>query len=616
MSPTGINPNSISRVANTAGQIQKSADKIAKDAATPSVPGTYSKPKSAAALEEAGFMDRSLENSGGGVSAYTPSDGGLKLKLGASAANVPFVDIFEGAQELNKKSDNPLNNRLARDYDPSAGVKAEVRFDIERWSLGVKVDGSASLETANVAKTAKDASGLFDQAKALESKLSGLQQQVTDIGSKLQNSQGFRQAEELLNKISKNPTLANQQTLSQLKNILSNGELPKLFSDLQSTLDNVNSAMNDTNTALGMIGDKTRSITADVAVRGTAEINGAYRTERHDLGKGWGIKGGVEAAVIVPLPNPVKMQNDNGFPQFKYAMAKASTYAQVTTSGLENLRDRISSLQSNLSDLQGAVDKTGKANNQANKIADKISPNNPTSVVGQIGPIKDTINKLSDAADQAAKSAKGFDKNIQGLSEDLNKVKVQTSVGVTTVTPTAPVGFGIKDIGATVDGPLGKNVKMSFSAGIMNPIGYLQGEKSNYALVKDNDKYKLNLVSTQKGNVFHDFYDPTLYGAAGVKFNDGKWYKTQVDARVEKSLTSDTVRVAGIARQSIGPVSLRGGVMDSDIKNGGKNLTYMGGLGIGSIKNPDIFSVNAAVDSPDPQKMNNASVQAQIKIPF
>lgn len=607
---------SVRRIPNNVTQIKTSADKLVTDAKNPKAIDKPADPKSAAHLEDAGFMDRAIHNGGGGVSSYNPSDGGLKLKLGVSAANVPFVDIFDGIQDANKGG-NPFNNKLATDHNPNLGASAEIRVDRERWSLGVKADAGAALETGGVKKNANDFAGIYDQAKAIEAKMSGLQGQVNAIKGKLENSQSFKQAETLLNQISKNPALANPQTLNQLKNILNNGELNQLFSDLQSTLGNVNSAMGDANTALSMIGDKTRTITADVALRGTAEINGAYRTARHDIGNGWGIRGGVEAAVIVPLPNPVKTPNDMGLPQFKYTMAKASTYAKVTTSGLEDLHNRISSLQSNLSDLEGSLDKTGKAVNQAGKAANKIDPKNPVSALGQLGALKNSVDKLKDASDQASKSAKGFDTNIAGLSQDLDKVKVETQVGLTTVTPTAPVGFGIKDIGATIDGPLGKNTKLSFSAGIMNPIGYLQGEKSNYELVKDsNDKYKFNLLNTEKGNVFHDFYDPTLYGAAGVKFNESKWYATQIDARVEKSLTSDNVRVAGIARQSVGPVSLRGGVMDTDVKSGGKNLTYMGGVGIGSIKNPDIFSVNAAVNSTDSSKLTNASVQAEIKIPF
>lgn len=615
MSGLGNVLNNVGKVQNTAGQIQNAGQKIAKDASTPATPDKYPVPPSAAHLEDAGFMDRSLSNS---VSSFSPSDGGLKLKVGASATNVPFVDLIDGVQDAGKNSSgNPLNNKLIKDYAPNVGTSAEIRVDRERWSIGVKVDGAASLQTQDVEKTAKDFAGIYDQAKGLESKLSGLEKQVNDISNRLQNSQSFKQAEDIINKISKNPALANQQTLNQLKSLLNNGELPKLFNDLQSSLDKVNSAMSDANIALGMIGDKTRSITADAALRGAAEITGAYRTARHDLGGGWGIRGGVEASVIVPLPNPVKTPSDNGLPQFKSLMAKASMHAEVTTNGIENIRQRIGALQNNLSSFQGAMDKTGKAVDQAGKIANKIDPKNPVSAFGQYGAIKDTMDKLDKSSKQASDSIQGLNTNMQGLSSDLDKVSVKTSVGLTTVTPTAPVGFGIRDIGTTIDGPLGKNTKLSLSTGIMNPIGYLQGEKSNYDVIKDKDNnYKLNLVNTEKGNVFHDFYDPTLYAGIGLKFNDEKWYKTQIDTRIEKSMTSDTIRASGIVRQSVGPVSLRGGVLDTDLKQGDKNLTFMAGVGVGSIKHPDILTVDAAVDSVDPNKANNASVRAQINIPF
>ncbi len=593
---------------------QNTIKSLSDQARTPVAPTKPAEPKSGAHLEDSGFLDRSID---GSVSSFKPSDGGLKLRVGASATNVPFVDIIDGANSINDKNANPFKNPMVQDYNPRAGASVDLKLNRERWSLGLKVNGTSAIQTEGIAKNGKDFAGIYDQAKGLEAQLSSLEAQVNQISSKLQNSTSLKRAEQIINQLNANPGSADPKMLNELKGILNSGEIQGLFKDLDSALGNLNSAVGTANTALGMIGDGTRSISADAAARGTAEITGGVRTKRYDLGNRWGVRGGIEGAVIVPLPNPVKTPNENGLPQFKSMMAKVSTQAQVTTSGIGDIQNRLSSLQKNLSSLQSGVGNTGKAVDQATKTANNIDPNNPASVASQYGNTMSSINNLNNSAKQVSTSSQNLNKDLQGLNSDLAKVKISPSVSVTTVTPTAPVGFGIKDVGATVDGPVGDKMKLSFSTGFMNPIGYLQGEKTNYNLVKDKDeKYKLDKVGSEKGNVFHDFYDPTLYAGAGVTFNDNSWYKTQIDGRFEKSLTSDVMRASGIVKQSVGPVSLRAGVLDTDLANPGTSFMYMGGLGVGSIKHPDIVTVDAATNSLTPNEVTNGAVRAAVNVPF
>lgn len=589
--------------------IQDASKKIADGAANPVAPSKYPKTMSPAHLEDAGFLDRSLD---GGVSEYTPSKGGLKLRLGASVANVPFVDLMNEANNPSH-NDNPLSNPLIKDYNPNAGANAEIKLERERWSLGVNINGAAAVQTEGIGKNASDFSKIYDQSKNLESKLSGLETQVNSTVSQLQNSQNFKRAEELIAKMSSNTSNIDPRDVNELKTIMNSGEMQNLFKNLQNTMGQINSSIGDANKALGILGDGQRSLIADAAIRGAAELTGGYRTKRYNLGSGWGIRGGIEGAIILPLQNPVNTPTGNGLPQFKYTMAKASTQINVTTSGLSELQQRLSSIQQNLTTLQAEAGKNSDAVTNAQNQLNGLNPNNPTD----FKKIMDTLNELNKSSTQASAASQDLNKNLQGLAGDLNNVKVETSVSVKTVTPTSPVGFGIKDIGATVDGPLGSKNWLSFSGGFLNPYGVLMGERNTYNLEKSpENKYSLKLANSEKANVFHDFYDPTVYIGAGIAFNKDEWYKTQVNTRFEQSLTSDVLRASAIVKQSLGPFSLRAGIINNDLKEGTSNLMYMGGIGIGSIKNPDIFTLDAATNSFDKNKVDSLAVRAGVNLHF
>jgi archaellum component FlaC len=588
--------------------IQDASKKISDGASKP-VPGKSPKTMSPAHLEDAGFIDRSMD---GGVSEYSPSKGGLKLKLGASVANVPFVDLMDGANN-GSNSDNPLSNPLLKDYHPNAGVNAEIKLERERWSLGVNINGAAAAQTQGIEKNAGDFAKIYDQSKGLESKLAGLETQVSNTVTQMQGSQNFKRAEELIAKMSADSSNIRPEDVNELKAIMNSGEMQGLLKNLQSTMGQVNSAVGDANKALGILGDGQRSLIADAAVRGAAELTGGYRTKRVPIGNGWGIRGGIEGAVILPMPNPVKTPGDSGMPQFKSMMAKASTHVNITTSGLGELSQRLSAIQQNLSTLEAETGKNSQAITDAQNQLNGLNPNNPNDYKK----IMDTLNELSKASTQASAASQDLNKNLQGLNTDLNNVKVETSVTVKTVTPTSPIGLGIKDVGATVDGPLGSKHWLGFSGGFLNPYGVLMGERNTYNLEKSPDnKYNLKLANSEKGNVFHDFYDPTVYVGANIAFNKDTWHKTQVNTRFEQSLSSDVVRGSLIVKQNMGPFSLRAGVINNDLKEGSSNLMYLGGLGVGSMANPDIVTIDAATNSLDKNKVDSTAVRAGINLHF
>jgi len=602
---------------DTAG-LKSNVDRIKNGATNPVAPDKKVEPGSGARLEDPEFMNRTLD---GGVSTYDPSQGGFKLRLGGSVTNMPFVDIFAGVEQFGAEGANPLRNPLVQDYDLNGGAAVEAKLNRERWSLGVKVNGAATVKTEGIGKNVGDFADLSDQAKNLETNFQGIESEVTALNDRLQNNTQIQRLNEIITQLNGDTSNIDAQTLNELKTILGSGELQSLLDDVNKTLGKFNSTMADASQAIALLGDGTRSIMGDVAVRGAAEINGGVRTPRYDLGKGWGVRGGVEGAVIIPLPNPDVAKNklsENGLPEFKSMMAKATTQIQITTTGLSNLSGSLNNIQGNIRQLSEAVGANKDALNNANEIVQTIDPNNPFSVLSQLGNINQVSEDLQGASEKIGEAGNELNKNLEQLSQDLEKVSVKTSMGVTTVTPTAPVGFGIKDIGVTFDGPVGDSTKLRFSTGFLNPYGVLMGEKTNYNLIKGEDeKYKLEQISTEKMNVFHEFYNPAVYGTAGATFNEGKWYRTDLDLRIEQSLTDSSVtRGAAVAKQALGPFSLRTGIMETDLQNPGKNTMFMGGLGVGSIKNPDIFTVDAATNSFTADKFTNTMVSANLNVPF
>lgn len=584
--------------------LEDKTKKIVDSATTPVKPDKKTETKGAANLESNEFLDRALDV--GGISSYNPSKGGLKLNVGSAITNIPLYDITQGN-----------TNSLIKDYNSNAGANVNVRLERERFSVGVKANLTGSLQTEGVKKNYDDFSQIYQEGQNLEKQISEIQSELNSSVTQLQNSPTFARAEQLISEISSNPLGNNSEKMTELQNILNSGEMQGLLNNLNSSLGKMNSSMTSASNMLGILGDGSRQILGDAAVRGAAELDLGYRTKRYDLGNGWGVRGGIEAAVILPLPNPVNTPSTNGLPEFKTMMSKVSTEVNVTTSGISQLQNRINSLKDNLNSIQNATGSTKESIDKAKDIANQIDPNNPYSALPHYGEIMNIVGELENNSNTLNETAKSLENNIQGLSNDLDNVKVQTSVGVTTVTANKTPGVGIKDVGVTFDGPLGDKTNLSLSTGFMNPYGVLMGEKNHYHLEKgSNESYNLVLDETNKTNVFHEFYDPTVYAGAGLNFNEGTWYKTQVTSRFEKSLTSDVMRASGIVTQNLGPVSLRTGIVNTDLKNGVDSNMYMGGIGFGSIKNPNIFTVDAATNSFDPKNASNVAVRAGLNIPF
>jgi hypothetical protein len=607
------NTSGLSSLSQTASGLQTTADKLkqnaetfADGALTPEAPSSMPKPGSAAQLDSVSFLNRAQQ---GGVASS--KQGGVSLTVnGSASANMPFLDAPNIGKDLANVPDVRLNG----------GGQVDLRFTSREktngsgFYLGLRGDLSAMGSTQGVTDAARTGSDLASRADALQSRMSGLQDRMNGLATKLQNSPGYQRMEQLAGQISSNPASANPAMLGELRQILNSGEIQGLLGDMNQSLGEINGLLGDASGALGALGDGKRQVSGEAAVRGAAEIYGGYRTPGIELGDSrWKARFGVEASAIVPLPAPAQPDNDLGLPKFKYAMAKVAATAQITTQGLGDIQNRLGQLQSNLSGLQSALSSTSSAVDSAAAAANQGNPSNPIAMATQLGQIQQTITSLNQAATQASSAGQQLNTNLDGLADDIGKASMKTSLGLTTITPTAPVGFGIRDIGVDLYGPITEKVHANIEAGVMNPVGYLQGEESQYQMEKSGEgKYHLNHTSTKQRNVFHDFYDPAVYAGVGVTANADSPFRTDLKIRAEHSLSSDTLRGSAIVRQQTGPVSFSTGVLNTDLRNAAPNM-YMVGVGIGK---GDIFSVQAATDSFSPDKAANVQVQAGFKVPF
>jgi hypothetical protein len=589
----------------TADKLKQNAEKLADTATTPQAPDGMPKPGNAAQLDNVGFLNRAQQ--GGAASS---KQAGVSLTVnGSASANLPFMDAPNIGKDLSNVPDVHF----------TGGGQVDLRFtsrerqDGSGFYLGLRGDMSAAGNTQGVTDAARTGSDLASRADALQSRMSGLQDRMNGLATQLQNSPSYQRMEQLIGQISQNPAAANPAMVGELKQILNSGEIQGLLTNMNQSLGEINGVLGDASGALGALGDGKRTVSGDAAVRGAAEVYGGYRTPGIELGQSkWKARFGIEASAIVPLPAPAQPDNDLGLPKFKYAMAKVAASAQITTQGLGDIQKRLGQLQSDLGNLQQSLSQTSAAVDSAAAVANNVDPNNPISVVTQLGQIQQTIGNLNQAANQASTAGQALNTNLNGLADDIGKAEMKTSLGLTTVTPTAPVGFGIRDIGVDLYGPITEKLKANIEAGVMNPVGYLQGQENHYQMEKSGEKYHLTPTSSQKRNVFHDFYDPAVYAGVGVTANADSAFRTDIKLRAEQSISSDTLRGSAIVRQQTGPVSFSTGVLNTDLRNSSNNM-YMLGVGIGK---GDIISVQAATDSFSPDKAANVQVQAGLRVPF
>lgn len=571
----------------TLDPLKKQGERILEEAKTP-VKGPTPKPMGGAALEDATFFKRVYEKD----LLFDP-EAGLRFSLGGGAGvNVPALTLADQAKASFKTGEeqNPFRKPLVQDYKLSAGTMLDIRMNRPNWFIGIRGDVSAAVQTEGIDANKGDFAGVYDQAKAIEAKMKGMEGKINELQTLLNSNPQLQQMNTLVQQLqnTKNPAIA-AKAATQLKALLNSGDLQKSLDKVNGLLGEVNSMMGDCSKAMALLGDGTRTVLGEAAARGALELYGGLRTDPIAMGKGWTATLGVEGAVIVPLPNPVQTKMPYGLPSFKYLMGKVSAQAQVTTTGLADVQSRIGALQSNISALQGAVGQTKTAVNNATGAANSSSP------IQAIPQLNAAANNLRTAANQANNAGTALNNNLTGLAQDLEKVHVQASVTMTTVTPNAPVGVGIRNVGAEFKGPINSWLDAQLTTGFLNPVGWLSVQENRYALEKGkDDQYSLTQLSSRSRNGFHDFYDPAWYGTAALTANKGTWYQSAFDFRLEQSLTdSDTTRGAMKYSQNLGPIGFSTGLMSTGLFREDAPMMYMAGLSIA-----DRVSLAAAVDDP------------------
>jgi hypothetical protein len=606
MQPIPSPSHPLAGLPSTAQALSKNTEKLVEQATTPVAPDKPAQPGSAAQLDSAGFLQRAQQ---GGVASGKTA--GVSLTVNGSAStHQPFVDLPNiGA--------NPAQ---IPDVQLRGGGQIDLRFtsrektDGSGFYLGLRGDMSAAASTQGLPEASATAHDLMQRAEGLQSEMNSLQGHMEALGSKLQNSPGYQRLEALVAQASSNPASLNSAALTEMKQILNSGEVQGILKEMNQSLGEVNSLLGNAGATLGAVGDGQRSLSGDAAVRGAAEIYGGYRSPAVELGDSrWKARFGIEAAAIVPLPAPKQPDNAYGLPQFKSAMSKVAVTAQLTTRGFGDIQKRLGQMQSDLSNLQQSLGQTAGAIDDATTLANQIDPNNTLSVLAQLGKIEETLQTLEQSSAQAATAGEALNQSLEGLAEDIGQAEIKPALGLTTLSATAPVGFGIRDIGMDLYGPLTEKIHANLEAGVMNPVGYLGGEENHYQLSKTGaEGYQFEQVSSQKRNVFHDFYDPAVYTGVGLTANADSAFRTDLRFRGERSLTADTLRGSAIIRQQTGPVSFSTGVLNTDLTGGGKTM-YMVGVGIG--KN-DVFSIQAATNSFSADQASDVQVQAGFRIPF
>lgn len=589
----------------TADKLHQNGEKLLNQATTPGVLDQPAQPGSAAPLDSITFLQRAQQ---GGVASSKPA--GLSLTVqGSASANLPFLEASTLAQ----------NPTAIPDLHLSGGGQIDVRFSSREqengsgFYLGLRGDLSAAGRTQGIPDALATAEDLMGRAESLQGQMTTLQNNINTLATQLQNSPSYQRMEHIITQLRSNPASIHPSMLQELKQILNSGEIQGLLQNLNANLGEVNRLLGDASGFLGVLGDGRRQLSAEAAVRGAAEIYGGYRTPGIPLGDSkWKVRFGIEAAAIIPLPAPAQ-PTDTSLPSFKYAMAKVAATAQLTTRGLGQIQQRLEQLQSNLSTLGQALGNTTSAVHSAAQVANQVDPNHPLSLLGQLGQIQQTLSSLEQAAMQASSAGQALQQNLDALADDMGQAEIKPALGLTTISPTAPVGFGIRDMGMDLYGPITEKVQAHIEAGIMNPIGFLQGEENRYQLEKTSEgELHLQKTHSQKRNVFHDFYDPAIYAGVGVTAHANSPLRTDLKLRVEQSLNSDILRASAILRQQTGPISFSTGILNADMRNSGKNM-YMVGMGFGK---HDIFSIQAATNSFSPSKVTDVQVQAGFRIPF
>lgn len=575
------------RIQDSVPPLQDAASELI-DEAMPGEPESHPEPGSPADLESQLFLRRTLEYSG-----FNPTTPGLSFNInaGAGLGDVSTRTLLEDIETgTNMPEDsNPLTNPLLRDYNLGANGSLDMRYTLPngRFYYGLRGDASAAVSTNGVNQNISTFADLYEQGQQIEEQFGQLEERLESITSQLENNEQFQRLEEIAGDLQgitefSDLTPDDWAKITEAQQIM--GDLSDTLGELESALGDINQLMGDANDALGALGDGTRTVSANAATRGALEFYAGMRSERYQLGQSsWGATFHGEAALIHPIRNPITTPSDFGLPQFQTLMTRVSARAQVTVSGLSDIQNRISSLQNNVSSLQEAA---GNAQDQVDTLG------NPITYLDQ-DQTNEAFESLGSAVEQANDSGEALASDLEGLTSDLESVQISTELGITTVEATAPLGLGLRELGVTLDGSIAPwlDARLQFQG--LNLVGVLEGETNYYHLEQNQDgDMELQLDGTETGNVFHDFYDPTLAMGVGLTANRGEWYQTDVYGRVEQSLSSDTTRVSGLARQHLGRFTMTGGIMNPNVQAGHQANMYVLGLGV-----ENILNVNVATDS-------------------
>ena len=529
---------------------------------------------------------------------------GVSFDLSARARlNVPATQLIDEAGQ--DSPENPLDNPLLRDYSGGVDLSTGFRMNRSNWFFGVGGDVQAALRSQGVDQNRGAFSQVYAQAEAIQEDFSGLEGTIRGLQEQLANDPALAQAQSLMQQLQANP--ANPQALQQLRGLLQSGAIQRSLDSLSDAIGQTNTALAGIQDAMTTLGDGTRSVLADAQVQGALEMQAGYRSDPISLGNGWHARLGVAGSVILPLPNYGQNAGIPGLSEFRYAMVKLNAQARLTTSGLDQLAGNLGVLQQNLSNLQGTLNTTRDQVDQAANIANQPIPN-PAQAAG-------VIAGLQQSTAAAAQTGQAISDNLETLQGNIAAVEIRPSFSLSTVTPTSPIGFGIRQAGASFQGPLASWLQARADVNVYNPWGMLPGVENRYELhlnqsgnlmdsllpagaLPDQPERggaeldpRLEQTASIERNVFHDFYQPAIGAQIGLRAFADRWFSPELQFSLRQGFDGAAPGAEVHYTQHLGPLSLTSGVLMPDLNDMNQNF-YSAEIGIA-----DVVSLGAGTQS-------------------
>jgi hypothetical protein len=553
--------------------------------------------RSAARLDDLGFQNRVTQHE---VGNFDPENGLLFRSNLALMGNTSISDVM---QALESPPANPLDSPLLRDHSLVTGTQVEAGYQFQNWRVGARVDASAAVATEGVTDNVRDLRQLQSESKKLEAQMTLIQRQVTRIQNNLDQSPEFQRMNTLLESAARNPAGFSSADRSELNTLLQSDNVQALFTDLNQVLDQSQRLMGAASDTLGLIGDGTRRLHADVQVRGAAEVFLGYRSDAIALGENWQMDMGAEVAGILPIPTG-NTELIDGYPAFRTAMHKAATEVNITVSGLEQLQNRLGSIETGLSTLQDSVTQAQEAGESVQDAATATTPRD------QARATLNAVRQGNAAVTGLNRAGQSLNNDLSHLAQDLNNLDVEVTATLRTVEANPGMGVGLRDVSLRMQGQLDEHLRLELMTGASNAVGYLSGTERAYNvaidILIDDQQLKLNLRDETRRNVFHDFYSPTLYQSIHLEGRSGD-YRFQVQGRTEMSLDDpDKIRAGAMLRQGSGPLEILTGISNADVFGSDSQTQYQLGVSyanVGSVYvetdgfvSPSLLNVHVAVN--------------------